>query len=99
VATGSLATSEFLMDPLHLVVLIIATIALTGIAVAIDAILAWHLGYPRRRPLIGFVLSILVPSSGFVAIVLLGLHWAVPSTLSKPDRRSSPPAASRSAGP
>ena len=69
------------MGPLHLVVLIIAAIVLTGIAVAIDAILAWHLGYPRRGPLIGFVLSIsLVLSSGFVAIVLLLLRWATPST-------------------
>jgi hypothetical protein len=68
------------MGRLHLVVLIIAAIVLTGIAVAIDAILAWHLGYPRRRPLIGFVLSILVLSSGFVAIVLLLLRWATPST-------------------
>ena len=68
------------MGPFHLVVLIIAAIVLTGIAVAIDAILAWHLGYPRRRPLIGFVLSILVLSSGFVAIVLLLLRWATPST-------------------
>jgi hypothetical protein len=68
------------MGPFHLVVLIIAAIVLTGIAVAIDAVLAWHLGYPRRRPLIGFVLSILVLSSGFVAIVLLLLRWATPST-------------------
>ena len=68
------------MGPFHLVVLIIAAIVLTGIAVAIDAVLAWHIGYPRRRPLIGFVLSILVLSSGFVAIVLLLLRWATPST-------------------
>ena len=69
------------MDPLLLVVLIIAAIALaailelTAIAVAIDLIIARRLGYPRRRPVIDSALS-----AGFVAIVLLLLHWAAPST-------------------
>jgi hypothetical protein len=35
---------------------------------------------PRRRPVIAAVLSFLVLSAGFVAIVLLLLHWAAPST-------------------
>jgi hypothetical protein len=74
------------MDPLFLVVLIIAAIALaailglTGIAVAIDLIIARRLGYPRRRPVIASVLSFLVLSVGFVAVALLVLHWAAPAT-------------------
>jgi hypothetical protein len=72
------------MDPLLLVVWIIAAIALAailglaGIAVAIDVIIARRLGYPRRRP--AALLSFLVLSVGFVAIVFLVLHWAAPST-------------------
>jgi Na+-driven multidrug efflux pump len=74
------------MDPLLLVVWIIAAIALaailglTGIAVAIDVIIARRLGYPRRRPVVAALLSFLVLSVGFVAIVFLVLHWAAPST-------------------
>jgi len=74
------------MDPLLLVVWIIAAIALaailglTGIAVAIDVIIARRLGYPRRRPVVAVLLSFLVLSVGFVAIVFLVLHWAAPST-------------------
>ena len=74
------------MDPLLLVVWIIAAIALaailglTGIAVAIDFIIARRLGYPRRRPVVAALLSFLVLSVGFVAIVFLVLHWAAPST-------------------
>ena len=74
------------MDPLLIVVWIIAAIALaailglTGIAVAIDVIIARRLGYPRRRPVLAALLSFLVLSVGFVAIVFLVLHWAAPST-------------------
>jgi Na+-driven multidrug efflux pump len=74
------------MDPLLLVVWIIAAIALaailglTGIAVAIDVIIARRLGYPRRRPVVAALLSFLVLSVGFVAVVFLVLHWAAPST-------------------
>ena len=74
------------MDPVLLVVWIIAAIALaailglTGIAVAIDVIIARRLGYPRRRPVLAAVLSFLVLSVGFVAVVFLVLHWAAPST-------------------
>lgn len=74
------------MDPLLLVVWIIAAIALAailglaGIAVAIDVIIARRLGYPRRRPVVAALLSFLVLSVGFVAIVFLVLHWAAPST-------------------
>ena len=74
------------MDPVFLVVLIIAAIALaailglTGIAVAIDLIIARRLGYPRRRPVVAALLSFLVLSVGFVAVVFLVLHWAAPST-------------------
>ena len=74
------------MDPLLLVVWIIAAIALaailglTGIAVAIDVIIARRLGYPRRRPVLAALLSFLVLSVGFVAVVFLVLHWAAPST-------------------
>jgi hypothetical protein len=74
------------MDPVFLVVLIIAAIALaailglTGIAVAIDLIIARRLGYPRRRPVVATLLSFLILSAGFVAVVFLVLHWAAPST-------------------
>ena len=74
------------MDPLLLVVWIIAAIALaailglTGIAVAIDVIIARRLGYPRRRPVVAALLIFLVLSVGFVAVVFLVLHWAAPST-------------------
>jgi hypothetical protein len=74
------------MDPVSLVVLIIAAIALaailglTGIAVAIDLIIARRLGYPRRRPVVAALLSFLILSAGFVAVVFLVLHWAAPST-------------------
>jgi hypothetical protein len=56
------------MDPLLLAVWIIAAIALaailglTGIAVAIDVIIARRLGYPRRRPVVAALLSFLVLS-------------------------------------
>ena len=74
------------MDPFLLIVWIIAAIALaailglTGIAVAIDVIIARRLGYPRRRPVVAALLSFLVLSVGFVAVVFLVLHWAAPST-------------------
>jgi hypothetical protein len=74
------------MDPVLLVVWIIAAIALaailglTGIAVAIDLIIARRLGYPRRRPVVATLLSFLILSAGFVAVVFLVLHWAAPST-------------------
>jgi hypothetical protein len=74
------------MDPVLLVVWIIAAIALaailglTGIAVAIDVIIARRLGYPRRRPVVAALLSFLALSVGFVAVVFLVLHWAAPST-------------------
>jgi Na+-driven multidrug efflux pump len=74
------------MDPLLLVVWIIAAIALaailgfTGIAVAIDVIIARRLGYPRRRAVVAALLSFLVLSVGFAAVVFVVLHWAAPST-------------------
>jgi hypothetical protein len=74
------------MDPLLLVVWIIAAIALaailglTGIAVAIDVIIARRLSYPRRRPVVAALLIFLMLSVGFAAVVFLVLHWAAPST-------------------
>ena len=74
------------MDPLLLVVWIIAAIALaailglTGIAVAIDVIIARRLGYPSRRQVVAALLCFLVLSVSFVTVVLLVLHWAAPST-------------------
>jgi hypothetical protein len=71
------------MDPLHLIIFwTITAIVLIGIASAIDAIIAWPLGYPRRRRRVFAVLIIFLGLSvGFLAIALLVLHWAAPSTL------------------
>jgi hypothetical protein len=74
------------MDPLHLVVWIIAAIVLAGILgltgiVVIDLTIARRLRSPMRRPVLAAVLiSLLVLSVGFVATALLVLHWAAAST-------------------
>jgi Na+-driven multidrug efflux pump len=70
------------MDPLYLLIVwTIAAIVLIGIASAIDVIIASRLGYPRRRRVFVALISFLVLSVGFLAIMLLLLHWAAPSTL------------------
>ena len=70
------------MDPLHLLIVwTIAAIVLIGIASAIDAIIASRLGYPRSRPVFAALIIFLGLSVGFLAIALLVLHWAAPSTL------------------
>jgi hypothetical protein len=59
------------MDPLLLLIVwTIAAIVLIGIASA-----------PRRRRVFVALISFLVLSVGFLAIMLLLLHWAAPSTL------------------
>ena len=63
------------MDPLHLLIVwTIAAIVLIGIASAIDVIIASRLGYPRRRRVFVALISFLVLSVGFLAIMLLLLH-------------------------
>ena len=71
------------MDPLHLIIVwTITAIVLIDIVTAIDAIIAWPLGYQRRRRHVFAVLILFLGFSvGFLAIALLVLHWAAPSTL------------------
>ena len=70
------------MDPLHLIIVwTITAIVLIGVASAIDAVIAWRLGFPRRRPVFAALIIFLGLSIGFLAIALLVLHWAAPSTL------------------
>ena len=81
-AAGAARSRGTVMDPLYLLIVwTIAAIVLIGIASAMDVIIASRLGYPRRRRVFVALISFLVLSVGFLAIMLLLLHWAAPSTL------------------
>ena len=71
-------------NPLALVWLIdgalVAVFALAGMVLTIDAVRRRYPGIVDVFGVLVLVLGVVVVAAGFVAITLLVLHWAAPST-------------------
>ena len=79
-----IADGSMFENPLDLVWLIaaavVAVLGLASLVLAVDAVRRQYPGIVDVFGVLILVLGVLVLAAGFVAIALLVLHWAAPST-------------------
>lgn len=82
--TKGIADGSMFENPLDLVWLIaaavVAVLGLASLVLAVDAVRRQYPGIVDVFGVLILVLGVLVLAAGFVAIALLVLHWAAPST-------------------